>query len=78
MLTYLSIKENEITDVALENVCSIANMLPHLKTLDIEGNLFYRVRKFRELVAKLSLDPERSHYLDINHTNIHKYDLIDK
>jgi len=46
--------------MALEGICAIANLLPTLLKLDIEGNLFYRVRKFHDLVARLRNDPDRA------------------
>ncbi len=50
---YLSIRENDITDFAMDDICSIIDKLSNLERLEIQGNLLYRVRKFKELVARL-------------------------
>ena len=44
--THLSMRENEITDFAMEDMCAVVHQLSLLRRLDIDGNLFYRVRQF--------------------------------
>ena len=70
-------KENDMTDTALDNICVIANLLPKLEKLNIEGNLFYRVRKFRDLMNSFDTDRDRPK-LRIYHENVHKYELLDQ
>ena len=69
-------KENDITDMALENICRIVQQLTCLERIDIEGNLFYRVRKFHETLSRLRSDPAREVVPVILHTNVHPYKLI--
>ena len=42
-------RENDITDFAMDDICMIVNKLENLERLDIQGNLLYRIRKFWEL-----------------------------
>ena len=37
-------RENDITDFAVDDLCSIMQQLPSLEKLDVDGNLIYRTR----------------------------------
>lgn len=74
--TNLSMRENDINDMAMDDMCAIVHQLPLLEKLDIEGNLFYRVRKFNEVVSMLRADPNREVVPIIHHINVHPYKLL--
>ena len=69
-------RENDITDFAMDDMCMIISKLGCLERLDIQGNLFYRVRKFTELTSRLQREKIREVIPQINHTNVHPYKLI--
>ena len=40
----LSLRENDITDFAVDDICGIMTQLGCLERIDIDGNLIYRRR----------------------------------
>ena len=52
-LTHLSLRENDINDFGVDEICAIIGKLTNLKKIDIAGNLFYQIRKFREVLKRI-------------------------
>ena len=50
-ITHLSLRDNDITDFAIDDICACMNKLLVLEKLYVDGNLFYRTKKFDDCLA---------------------------
>ena len=55
----ISLAYNEINDFAIDDIAHLCNKFKHLKTFDLDGNLFFGLNKLRNLSFRLKQDEER-------------------
>lgn len=49
-LAYVSVRDNDISDFAYDEICQVVNKLQCLKRLYIAGNLFFRQSRLQDIV----------------------------
>ena len=76
-LAYLSVRENEISDLAYDNIIQVVNKLQCLKRLYLAGNLFFRESRLKDIVSMCRRNPDRIIVPEIIVDNIYSWKLTD-
>ena len=70
-------RENEISDMAYDDIIQIVSKLQGLRRLYLAGNLFFRESRLKDIVSMCRRNPDRKLVPEIIYDNIYSWKLID-